>query len=375
MLIVAILSPILGAMADFSATKKRLLLAFTAMTVGFTGLLFFVQKGDIFIGMAFFILAEIGYRSGQVFYNALLPEIAEPHQMGHVSGTGWAVGSFGGIVCLLIVLGLIQFVGGSFVIHLSFVITALFYAVSTAPLFLFLRERNQPQSLPKGETYLSISFKKLWQTFKNARNYKEFLKFMLSFLIFNNGIMITLDFAAIIGATLFGMTQQQLIIFMIIVQVTSVIGAYLFGKITDRLGGRTTLAIAIGLMILTVAGLFVVNSLTLFNLIGAMAGFALTGVQSVSRTVVGQITPEEKSAEFYGLFSVGSQISAFVGPTFYGMLVAWLAFGYQRKGMAELPAEQLGLRVAVFAIIGFLAIGLGLLFRVRDWRKQLDNAA
>ena len=153
--------------------------------------------------------------------------------------SGWAVGSFGGIICLLIVLGLIQFVGGSLVIHLSFIITALFYALSTAPLFLFLRERNQPQRLPEGENYLSLSFKKLWQTFKNARNYKEFLKFMLAFLIFNNGIMITLDFAAIIGATLFGMTQQQLIIFMIIVQVTSVIGAYLFGKITDRLGGRT----------------------------------------------------------------------------------------------------------------------------------------
>lgn len=375
MLIVAILSPILGAIADFSATKKRLLLAFTAMTVGFTGLLFFVQKGDVLMGMAFFILAEIGYRSGQVFYNALLPEIAEPDQMGHVSGTGWAVGSFGGIVCLLIVLGLIQFVGGALMVRLSFIITALFYALSTAPLFFFLRERNQPQKLPKKENYLSVSFKNLWQTFKNARNYKEFLKFMLAFLIFNNGIMITLDFAAIIGATLFGMTQQQLIIFMIIVQITSVIGAYAFGKLTDKLGGRTSLAIAIGLMIVTVAGLFVVNSLTFFNFIGAMAGFALTGVQSVSRTVVGQITPEEKSAEFYGLFSVGSQISAFVGPTLYGLLVAWLAFGYQRSGVEALTAEQNGIRLAVIAIIAFLGIGLGLLFRVRDWRKQKENAA
>jgi UMF1 family MFS transporter len=102
MLITAIIAPILGAIADFSASKKRFLLIFSAITWVFTGLLFFVEKGDVLIGMLFFIIAEIGYRSGQVFYNSLLPEITEPEERGRVSGNGWAIGSLGGILCLLI---------------------------------------------------------------------------------------------------------------------------------------------------------------------------------------------------------------------------------------------------------------------------------
>jgi len=96
MLVVAIIAPFLGAIADFSASKKRFLLIFSIITWVFTALLFFVQKGDIYLGMIFFIIAEVGYRSGQVFYNSLLPEIAEPEDMGRVSGNGWAIGSFGG---------------------------------------------------------------------------------------------------------------------------------------------------------------------------------------------------------------------------------------------------------------------------------------
>jgi UMF1 family MFS transporter len=371
--VVAIISPILGALADFSATKKRILFVFTTMACIFTGLLFFVQKGDIFTGMLFFILAEIGYRSGQVFYNALLPEIAKPEEMGHVSGTGWAVGSLGGIVCLLLVLGLIMTIGGNFVLHSSFLITAAFYGLATLPLFLFLRERNHPTPLPSGQTYFSVSIGKLWQTFKNARQYKQFLRFMLAYLIYNNGIMITLDFAAIIGAVLFGMNQQQLIIFMIIVQVTSVIGAFTFGKITDRLGTRNSLGIALVLMIVTVSGLMVVHSLTIFYVIGAMAGFSLTGVQSVSRTMVGQIVPEDKAAEFYGLFSVGSQISAFIGPLTYGLLVVWLARAYQRGGLGLIQAEQSGQRMAVIFIIVLLAVGIALLYTVFKGRPQGES--
>jgi MFS transporter, UMF1 family len=368
--VVAILSPILGALADFSATKKKMLFAFTAIACGFTAMLFFVQKGDVFTGMLFFILAEIGYRSGQVFYNALLPEIAKPEEMGRVSGIGWAVGSLGGIFCLLLVLALIMMIGGSFVLHTTFLITAAFYGLATAPLFLFLRERNHPSALPKGETYITASLGKLWLTFKNARQYKDFIKFLVSFLIYNNGIMITLDFAAIIGAVLFKLTQQQLIVFMIIVQITSVIGAYVFGYISQKFGSKASLVIALILMILTVSGLFVVRSLFVFNLIGAMAGFALTGVQSVSRTIVGQITPEEKSAEFYGLFSLSGQISAFLGPLVYGLVVASLTNTFVRRGLESALAEETGLRVAVTLIIAFLAVGLVLLFTIHNWQRK-----
>ncbi len=154
MIVVAVLSPILGTVADFAASKKRFLLLFTSMAVVFTALLFFVQQGDIVLGMLFFILAEIGYRSAQVFYNALLTEIAAPEEMGRISGTGWAIGSAGGVVCLLIILPLIIANPGTFMVRLSLVITAVFYALSAIPLFLWLPERGRARALPLGETYL-----------------------------------------------------------------------------------------------------------------------------------------------------------------------------------------------------------------------------
>jgi len=375
MLVVAVISPVLGAIADFSATKKGFLAFFTAMACVFTALLFFVGPGDIFTGFLFFVLAEIGYRSAQVFYDALLPEIAKPEEVGRISGIGWAIGSFGGIVCLAIVLGLIMLVGGNEIIRLSFLITSVFYAASSIFLFLWLRERVEPQRLPEKENYFSVAFKQLWSTLKAARNYKEYLKFLLSFLIYNDGIMMTMDFAAIIGATLFGMNQNQLIIFMIIVQVTSVIGAYAFGFMADRVGSKTTLVVSIVLMVLTVGSMFFIQTIPVFYMAGAMAGFALTGVQSVSRTMVSQLAPPGQSAEFFGFFSMAGRTSSFIGPAVYGFIAAEAALFFEGRGMEVLPAEQTGIRVALISIIIFLGIGLSLLFSVKPSKALEETAA
>lgn len=378
MLVVAILSPVLGALADFSGTKKRLLSIFTVMAVGFTAMLFFVEKGDIWMGMVFFILAEIGYRGGQVFYNALLPDIAAPEEMGRISGNGWAFGSLGGIVCLLVVLALITFVKGTFVIRLSFLITALFYALSTLPLFMFVKQRRPAQALPEHESYITVSFKQLYRTWKEASNYRQFLLFIVAFLIANNGIMMTMDFAGIIGAVLFNMTQTQLIVFMIIVQITSVAGAFVFGKLVDRVSTKRALILAILGMILACSLIFGARSLLVFNLVGALAGFALTGVQSVSRTAVGQLAPEDKSAQFFGIYSLASQISSFTGPALYGLLATAFALSRERRGWEPLLAEQTGMRLAVIAMVAFLAVGLVALLFVRNWHKTekptLDKA-
>jgi UMF1 family MFS transporter len=198
------------------------------------------------------------------------------------------------------------------------------------------------------------------------------MRFLVAFLIYNNGIMMVLDFAAIIGAVLFGMDQQQLIIFMMIVQVTSVIGAYLFGQVTHRMGSKLALVLSISLMALTVGGLFFIRSLVMFNVIGALAGFALTGVQSVSRTVVGQICPEEKAAEFYGLFSLASQVSNFTGPLLYGLLATALALRfYEPRGLPANVAEAAGMEAALFSIIAFLLVGLVFLLFVKNWRRAV----
>jgi len=366
MLVVAITSPILGAIADFSGAKKRFLLFYTALACLFTAALFFVQKGDVLMGMLFFVLAEIGYRSAQVFYNALLPEIAAPDEIGRVSGVGWAIGSAGGILCLVLVLALITLIKGALIVRVSLVMTALFFAVSAIPIFLWLRERAQPQSLPPGDSYLSIAFKRLAHTFRAVRRFREFVKFIIAFLIYNDGIIMALDFAAILGAVLYGMDQQQLIIFMIIVQATSVAGAYLFGMLAGSLGAKPPLILSLLLMIAAVIGIYFNQSLTGFFAIGALAGFALTGVQSVSRSMVGMLSPPGRSAEFYGLFAVAGRSSSFIGPTIYGILAAEAALWYQAHGQAMGLAEQSGQRLAVISIAAFLLVGLLLLLSVNE---------
>jgi UMF1 family MFS transporter len=368
MFVVAVTSPVLGTLADFSGAKKRLLFFYTALTITFCALLFFIQRGDWLTGMLFFILAEIGYRSAQVFYNAFLPEIAEPDEIGRISGNGWAIGSFGGILCLLIVLVPIVLTGSNpVVVRLSLVFTALFFAVFSLPILLWVRERAEPQELPPGESYLSVAFKRLAATLRTIRKFKEFVKFIVAFLIYNDGILMVLNFAAILGAVLYGMEQQELIIFMVIVQVTSIAGAYLFGLIADDFGGKRSLIVSLLLMIVPVIWLYFSYSHLAFYVIGGLAGFALTGVQSVSRTVVGMFSPPGKSAEFYGFFAVTGRTSSFIGPTIFGIVAAEASKWYQTaRQMTPLAAEQAGHRLALFTVVAFLAAGLVLLLLVNE---------
>jgi len=374
MLVVALASPVLGTIADFSGSKKGFLFFFTALCCVFTALLFFVGPGDMLSGMLFFILAEIGYRSAQVFYNALLPEIATDEDMGRVSGNGWAIGSAGGILCLVIVLALIMLVKGEGVVHFAFLITAVYFAVSAAPIFLWIRERARPQQLPPGENYLTMAFKRLAKTFRSVRVYREYIKFMLAFLIYNDGIIMALDFAAILGAVLFGMEQQQLIILMIVVQVTSIAGAYLFGLAADHVNPKQSLSVALVLMIAAAIWMYFNYSLVGFYLIGGLAGFALTGVQSVSRATVGLFAPRGQSAEFYGFFAIAGRTSSFIGPAIYGMLAYRAALWFQGKGLATLAAEQEGQRFAILSIVAFLVAGLLLLLTVNVKRAREQSA-
>jgi UMF1 family MFS transporter len=370
MLVVALLSPVLGAIADFAGSKKRFLLFFTVMACLFTAGLFFAKPGMIWIGMGFFILAEIGYRSAQVFYNGLLPEIAEPEEMGRISGNGWAVGTAGGIVCLLIILPLIVLFEGTFIVRLSLVITAVFFAVWAVPIFLWLRERAQPQALPEGENYLSVALTQLWTTIKTASQFKEFLKFMLAFVIYNDGIIMALDFAAIIGAVLFGMDQQMLIVFVIVVQVTNVVGAVIFGQLVDRIGGKRSLYFSLGLMVVVVIWLYLNQTQTGYFLIGALAGFAMAGAQSVSRTMVAIFAPKGQSAEFYGFFSVAGRTSSFIGPIVYGFIAAEAALWFQAQGQGTSLAEQSGQRVAILSIAAFILAGMVVLAFVDETKAR-----
>jgi len=374
MLVVAVISPVLGAIADFAGTKKRFLLVFTAMACVFTALLVFAKPGAVVVGMGFFILAEIGYRAAQVYYNGLLPEIAKPEEMGRISGYGWAIGTAGGVVCLIVILGLVLAFGGTFIVRISMVVTAVFFAVFSLPIFLWLRERAQPQALPEGENYISVAFMRLWKTIRTAGQFREFVKFIVAFLIYNDGVIMALDFAAIIGAVLFGMSQEQLILFVIVVQLTNVVGAFGFGFLVDRIGGKRSLVVSLVMMIIVVVALYFNQTLMGYFVIGAVAGVAMAGAQSVSRTMVAIFAPPGQSAEFYGFFAVVGRTSSFIGPTVYGLLAAEAALWYQSQGQTADMAEQSGQRVAILSIAVFILVGLILLAFVNEKRGREEAA-
>lgn len=374
MILVAIAAPILGALADYSAAKKRFLFFFTTLAVLFTALLFFTEKGTIALAVILFILAEIGYRAAQIFYDALLPEIAKPEEMGRIAGIGWAIGSFGGIVSLLIILPPILITKSDlFVVRLSLVITAVFFALAAVPIFLWLKERAQGNRLPPGENYLSVAFKQLSETIRAARGFNEFLKFMLAFLIYNEGVIMALDFAGILGKLLFGLEQTGLIIFFILVQATNVIGALAFGQLQDRIGGKRALTISILLMVACIGALYFAQSQTHFFVIGAFVGVAMAGIQSVSRAMVATFAPPGKSGEFFGFFALTGRTSSFIGPAIFGWLAAEATLWYRAQGQAAALAEQAGHRLAILSIGAFLLAGWALMAFVNE--KKAREAA
>ncbi len=372
MLVVAIISPVVGAIADFTGAKKKFLAAFTVQAVVFMGLLFFVQKGDVTMGMIFFILAEIGYRSAQVVYDAFLPEIASPQEMGRVSGMGWAVGSAGGIVSLLFTLPFIMLIKGTFPVRLAMVIGAAFYAVSSIFLFLWLPEKASAQKLPPGETVLTVGFHRLWQTIREAKKYKQSIRFVLASIAFNGGVIAALDYASILGGTLFGIQQQGLIILVILVQLTNIAGSWVFGEIVQRYDTKRSLILSIALMIVAVLLIYITPNATMFYVVASLAGFAMAGVQSVSRTMVGKISPKGKSAEFFGFYSVAGRTSSFLGPSMYGWVAADLAHRFMvTQGLDAHAADQAGLRLGIFVMAAFLVIGLLLLLSMNE-KKAIE---
>lgn len=311
MLLVAVTAPIFGAVADFSRAKKKFLFYNCYLTVIFTALLFFVRTGSIFTGMLFFIIANFGFNSGNVFYNALLPDITNRENMGKVSGLGWAVGYIGGMISLLLVLPLVH----NKWTPLVFPTVAAFFGIFAIPTFLLLKEIRKPS---KRTNYFKTAFKRIRRSVSSIRDFRELLKFIFSYLIYNDGIIIVISFAAIFGATRFGMSSKQLINYFIIANITSMIGAFIFGFILDRIGAKKTISITLLIWIAVVIWAFWCKSIKEFYLVGMLAGIAIGSSQSSSRSMLALLTPKDKMAEFFGFYSVTGRIASILGPLVYG---------------------------------------------------------
>jgi UMF1 family MFS transporter len=179
-----------------------------------------------------------------------------------------------------------------------------------------------------------------------------------------------MDFAAIIGGTLFGLGQVQLILFVIVIHITGAAGALLFGRLSDKRSSKQAIIISLIILSLDIIALFFIHTVVLFYIIGAIAGFALSGAQAVSRTMVSQLAPSQKTTEFYGFLSIAGRTSTFVGPLVFGTLSFRGHAYYLAHGLAGLAAEQAGLYWAIGSILVFLVVGLVVLLGVRKVTVQ-----
>lgn len=359
--IVLMSAPVVGAFADFSGAKKRFLVGTYLTCVLFTALLSTVTTGQVAKGLLFFIVANMAYSMGENFIASFLPELAPPERMGRVSGYGWAWGYMGGLFSLLICY---PFLKGGFTpsnaanLRMTSLVTALFFLVSAIPTFVWLKERKSPQTLSEGETSLAVGFSRVAETLRHLRAFKELGKFLVVFLIYSSGINVVVAFASIFAEKQVGFTAVELSFFFLVVQLSSALGAFLFGFVQDRIGAKQTIMLTLIVWIIVTLGAAVSVSKPFFFVIGNLAGVAIGSSQSSARALVGLFSPPEKSAEFFGFWGLFWKLSSALGP---------LAFGTISSGTGS---QRIGILVtAGFFLLGFL----GMFFiREREGREAVQ---
>ncbi|HJX29254.1 MAG TPA: MFS transporter [Thermoanaerobaculia bacterium] len=343
-LIVLLLSPILGAIADDSGRKKLFLFFTYAMCVAGTAALWLVTPGRVGLALVLFVISFIGFSFGENLAGAFLPEISTSKNIGKISGLGWGLGYFGGLGSLLLVQPLLA---GDFAesnlgnLRLAWVLTAVFFAVSALPTFLFLRERAPRGTSTIGQ-YVRDGFLRLAETARSVRHFSEMLRFLTVFFLYSAGLNSVVAFAGIFAANTLGFTFKELIFLFILLQLSSAGGAFLFGGLQDRLGAARTIQITLVLWVLVCAGVYMVQTKQGFWPVALFAGLGIGSLQSASRALVGLMAPPEKSAEFFGFWGLFGKAAYMVGPLIFGLIVQ--ATGSQR--------------VAMLSTAGFFVLGL-----------------
>ncbi len=358
-LLIAVTSPITGAIADHTGRRKRWLAVFTAMCVMATAALWFATPGSesIMLALSAAIIATVGFEVGLVFYNAMLPDLVNRDRMGRLSGQAWGLGYAGGLVCLVIALtvfvqadpppfGLSTDDAGH--VRATMLLTAGWIVLFAWPLFVFT-----PDAPPTGVTMTEAAkrgLKTLATTLRNARTHANGFRFLVARMIYIDGVNTMFAFGGIYAAGTFGMELQDIILFGIALNVTAGVGAVAFGTIDDKLGSKLTLTISLVALIATSIAVLVAQTTTQFWIAGLMMSTFFGPVQAASRTMMARLAPADLRGEMFGLYAVSGKITSFAGPFAVGAVTALASS--QRIGMAT--------------ILVFLVVGLVLLQTVQE---------
>ena len=355
MLVVALLSPVLGAVADYSASKKRFLAITTGVGVLACAGMFFIEHGDLRLAMTLYVLALVGGTGCLVFYESLLPHIASPDEMDRVSTAGYGIGYLGGGILVALNLAWIQkpewfgLTPGTLPARLALVSVSVWWAVFALP--LFLRVPEPPRQIEADETPtqnpIRVALQRIGETLRELRGYKQAFLMLVAFLIYNDGIQTIVKMATAYGTEI-GIGQGSLIAAVVLVQFVGVPFAFLFGRLAGRVGAKP--AIFLGLVVyaaISILGYFMQNA-THFYILAGLVGMVQGGTQALSRSLFASMIPAHKSGEFFGFYSVFEKFAGIFGPLLFDVAIS--ATGSSRN--------------AILSVIAFFIVGAILLARV-----------
>lgn len=356
-IIVALASPVLGAIADRGGYRKRFLMIATLVSALATALLYGILPGQVTAALVVFIIANVAFELGGVFYNAYLPELTTSDNIGRVSGWGWGLGYFGGLLALVAALAFLvmpetPWFGFSTAdgenIRATNLLVAIWFLVFSLPLFFLVHDRKSPQSGQAG--VLRQSFAQLATTFREIRRHRETVKFLLARLVYNDGLVTIFAFGGIYAAGTFGFSVTEVLMFGIVINLAAGAGALLMGYIDDWIGARQTIIISLlGLIVAAIIGVFATSE-AWFWVAGIAIGIFSGPNQSASRSLMGRYVPTGMENEFFGFFAFSGKLTAFIGP----FLLAFVT------GIAE--SQRVGMTVVIMLFL----IGLMLLIAVRE---------
>lgn len=337
-LLVAILSPILGAMADYAAVKKKLLAVFMTGGALAVGAMFLIERGNVLLAIILFVLSGVGAQGSRVFYESLLPRIASDDEIDRVSTAGYAVGYVGGGLLLAFNLSWIlhpEWFGlppagpdltpdqATLPVRLALLSVAVWWILFSIPLFRRVPEPDVAFETDEhaGMNPVSVGFTRLVETFREIRAYKQAFLMLLAFLIYNDGISTIQKMATTYGIEI-GLDQVALITAILIVQFVGIPFTFLFGLMASRLGAKPSIYVGLGVfVVVSVLGYFL-QTATHFYILALLVGLAQGGTQALSRSLFAKMIPKHKSGEFFGFFSVFSRFAAVLGPLLFGLVLA-----------------------------------------------------
>ncbi len=353
-LLVLLLMPLVGAWADLHARKKFLLLLCTAGCVVSTALLARVGRGDVALAATTLVASNFFYMVGTGLIAAFLPELARPAALGKVSGWGWSLGYVGGLFTLGLCLGYVGWARAAGQDATQFVpatllITAVVFALAAAPTLVWLRERAVPQPGAAARFAVRDAWARLWNTLRQVRRYRDFGVLLLCGASYQAGVTVVIALAAIYAADVMHFSFEQTMALILVVNITAALGAFAFGYVQDALGHRWALALTLVLWLVMTAVAATATSAAAFWFAANLAGLAMGSSQSAGRAFVGVFAPPNQHAEFYGLWTVSTQVASIVGPLTYGA-VMWATTNNHRLAMA-ITGAYFAVGMALIALI------------------------